>query len=264
MQTKIFKQNINFTKNLALNIFLTQNLYGTLLLLLRFKLELIQKEAENLKLGSAIVLFDRNFGEYFFQDFRGYGNPLDDAEWLLERTTQRSWGFMIRPIAYGERCGLWIGEYAPNSNQIIREETIFSGNSSSISKLLFDYGDHKISEKKLSRKLTLKVCKEKLQESRIIQDFKHYICPSERFYNSCPHVEGIYKTIMEKYGLGAEIHYSMMAEIIANIKPCEDVIICPLLSSPNTFERVINLNKALRSRKLGEIKIIDRSMVKII
>jgi len=231
--------------------------------LLGFKLKSLRDKTESLKLGSAIVLFDRDFGESFFQDFRGYGNLLDDAEWLLERTSQRSWGFMIRPVIDGERYGLWIGEYAPHNNQIVREEIIFDRSSSSISKLLFNYADHKISERKLSKKLALDTCKKKLKKSKIIQDFKHYICPIERFYKDCPHIERIYKIIKEKYGLGAKIRYSLVAEIIASIKPCEDVILCPLFSSPNTFERIISLNKALRSRKLGEIKIIDRNMVEI-
>ena len=226
-------------------------------------MELLQNKVESLKLGSVIILLDRDFGESFFQDFRGYGNLLDDAEWLLERTSQRSWGLMIRPITDGERHGLWIGEYAPHSNQIIREEIVFSENSSSISKLLLDYANHRISEKKLSKKLTLDALKRKLRESKIVQDFKHYTCSSERFYKKCPYIEKIYKAIKEKYGLGAKIRYSLVAEIIAGIKPCEDVIICPLLSSPNTFERIINLNRALRSRKLGEIKIIDQNMVEI-
>ncbi len=226
-------------------------------------MKLLQNKVENLKLGSTIILFDRDFGESFFQDFMGYGNLSDDAEWLLERTTQRSWGFMIRPVADGEHYGLWVGEYAPHSNQIIREEIIFNRNSSSISKILFDYANHKISEEKLSKKLTLNVYKKKLQESRIIQDFKYYACSPERFYKKCPHVERIYRAIKEKYGLGAKIRYSLVAEMIASFKPCEDVIICPLLSSPNTFERIINLNKALRSRKLGEIKILSGNRVEI-
>lgn len=219
---------------------------------------------EKLKLSSVIILFDRDFGTSFFQDFRGYGNLLDDAEWLLERTSQRSWGFMIRPVRHGECYGLWIGEYGPHINRVIREEIIFDERTSSnISRILFDYADHKVSEKKVRKKVTLNICKRRLLDSKIVQEFKYYTCPVEKFYKNCPHVKEIYKNIREKYGLGAKVHYSIIAEIISSIKPCSDVIICPLLSPPNAFERIINLNKALKTRKIGEIKFINQSIVEI-
>ncbi|MEM2341636.1 MAG: hypothetical protein QXX94_03935 [Candidatus Bathyarchaeia archaeon] len=224
---------------------------------------MLQEKTGNLKLGSIIVLFDREFGTLFFQDFRGYGNLLDDAEWLLERTPQRSWGFMIRPITDGERYILWIGEYGPHVNQIIREDIISDRNASFISKILFDHANRKISEKMVNKRITIEICK-KLLKSKIVQDFKYYICPRKRFYESCPHINEIYRVLKEKYSSEEKVHYSLVAEVISEIKPCNDVIICPLLFPPNSFERIINLNEVLKMRKLGEIKIIDQNMVKII
>lgn len=210
-----------------------------------------------------MVLFDRDYGIFFFQDFRGYSSLIDDAEWLLERTPQRSWGFMIRPVASGERFGLWIGKYGPHLNQIIREELLFDENSSALGRMLFDYMNHKISEEKIRRKITLDFCKKNLRSSEIIQGFKYYTCHMERFYKSCPHVERIYRSLEEKYGRGSIVHYSLVADVIFSVKQCEDVLICPLLASSNAFEAIINLNRVLRYRKIGEIKIADRNMVEI-
>lgn len=224
---------------------------------------MLQEKLENLKLGSIIVLFDRDLGTLFFRDFRGYGNLLDDAEWLLERTPQKSWGFMIRPIMDSERYILWIGEYSPHTNQIVREEIISDRRASAISKTLFRYANRKISERSVSKRITIEKCKEMLLESKIIQDFKYYICPRERFYKGCPHIDEIYRVIRERYNSGIRIRYSALAEIISEIKPCDDVIICPLLSS-NSFERIITLNEALEGRGLGKIKIINQDMVEII
>jgi hypothetical protein len=218
---------------------------------------------ESLRLGGAIVLFDRDYGVFFFQDFKGYSSLLDDAEWLLERTPQRSWGFMIRPVTNGERYGLWIGEYGPHTSQIVREELLFDKDSSALGRMLFNYVNHEISEEKIRRKVTLDFCKRKLRNSEIIQGFKYYACPLERFYKSCPHVEKIYEKLEEKYGRGSRIHYSLVADVIFSVKQCEDVLICPLLASSNAFEVIINLNRALRYRKIGEIKIADRSIVEI-
>ncbi|MBS7654608.1 MAG: hypothetical protein QXR06_04300 [Candidatus Bathyarchaeia archaeon] len=218
---------------------------------------------ESLKLIGTIVLFDRDYGIFFFQDFKGYSSLIDDAEWLLERTPQRSWGFMIRPVASGERCGLWIGEYGPHVNQIIREELLFDEGSSALGRMLFDYMNHKVSERKIRRKMTLDFCKKKLCSSAIIQGFKYYACPVERFYKSCPHVERIYRSLKGKYVRGSRVHYSLVADVIFSVKQCEDILICPLLASSNAFEAIINLNRALRYRKIGEIKIADRNMVEI-
>lgn len=218
----------------------------------------------DLRLGGVILLFDREFGPLFFQNFKGYGNLLDDAEWLLERTPQRSWGFMIRPIIRNEFCGLWIGEYGPLSNRVVRGEMLFDRNSSGISRILLKYANNEISESEVARRLTIKSLKRMLPGSMIIRDFKYYICPMERFYKDCPHIEKIYRAVRERYGAGARIRYSIVADIIFGMKPCDDVIICPLLSSPNRFESIIRLNMALRSRRLGEIKIIERSLVEII
>ena len=218
---------------------------------------------DHLKLGGAIILFDRDYGVFFFQNFRGYSNLLDDAEWLLERTPQKSWGFIIRPIISGEQYGLWIGEYGPHKNQVIREEMIFDKKASTLSKMLFDYEAHKIDEKKIRRKLTLDSCKKLFCKSKIIRNFKYYTCPAEYFYKHCPYIEKIYKSLIEKYGRGSKVHYSLVIDEISSIKQCDNVLICPLMTA-NTFEAIMNLNKALRYRKTGEIKIVDQNMVEIL
>jgi hypothetical protein len=226
-------------------------------------LKLLQENVERFKLGSVIVLFDRDLGTLFFRDFRGYGNLLDDAEWLLERTPQKSWGFMIRPLIEGERYVLWIGEYGPHTNQIIREEIISDRRASSISKTLFNYANREISERSISKKITIENCKRMLPGSKIIQGFKHYICPRERFYKGCSRINEIYRVIRERCNPGTKIRYSALAEAISKIKPCDDVIICPLLLSSNSFEKIIALNETLKRQGLGEIKIINRDMVEI-
>lgn len=224
---------------------------------------MLEGKLKELSIGSVIIIFDRNFGRFIFRDVRGYGNLLDDAEWLLERTPQRSWGFMIRPIIQDGFCGLWVGEYKPDINQVIREEILFSKGSSAISKLLLKYVENKVSEKEINRRVNVDVLKRMLPESNIIQNFKYYICPEEKFYEKCPYIERIYRILGEKYGLFARLHYSQVAEIISNINKCQDVLICPLLASPNTFERILILNKVLKSRKIGEVKVVDKSTVKV-
>lgn len=224
---------------------------------------MIREELKNLNVGSAVVIFDRDFGSFFFQDFRGYGNLLDDAEWLLERTQQRSWGFIIRPISRDGCFGLWIGEYGPGSNRIIREEMLFDKNSSNISKNLFKYAGHEIEEEEIAKRIKIDYLKKKLSKSNIIRDFKHYICPEERFYKSCPYIEEIYRAIKKKYGTRVKISCSKISEIISSVDLCHDVVICPLTLPPNATERIINLNKALRSRGIGEIKIVDGDFAEV-
>lgn len=224
---------------------------------------LLSEKTESLKLGSVIVIFDRDLGASFFQDLRVYGNLLDDAEWLLERTPQRSWGIMIRPIMNGEKYGLWIGEYGPHTNRVISEEMTFDKGSSVLSRVLFKYAEHGIDESKVRRIVTIDVCKRRIRDSKIVQRFKYYRCPEDRFYKSCERVEEIYKAVKNRYGSEAKVHYSHILDIILNVEPCEDALICPFLSLPNPLERIINLNKALRSRKIGEIKIVNGSLMQI-
>ncbi|MEM2111563.1 MAG: hypothetical protein QXX08_06765 [Candidatus Bathyarchaeia archaeon] len=218
--------------------------------------------ARNLKLNDTIILFDRDLGISIFQNFRGYDNLIDDAEWLLERTPQKSRGFLIRPVNNDGRDGIWIGEYSYNSNKITRQDILFDRNASLLNKQISDYSAHKIAEKKMIKKLAIDVLKKKLK-SEIVQNFKYYICPVDRFYYSCAHINKIYEALMRKYGRGKKILYSTVAEEIANTKPCEDVIVCPLLT-PNTFERILNLKKAFKARKLGETLFISSDTMKII
>ncbi|MCX8171927.1 MAG: hypothetical protein N3E47_08255, partial [Candidatus Bathyarchaeota archaeon] len=132
-----------------------------------------------------------------------------------------------------------------------------------IGRLLFDYAEHRVEERKIRRIVTIDTCKKKIRGSSIIQSFKHYTCTTKRFYEYCPHVEETYRAIRDRYGLGAKVHYSLILDVISNVKQCDDVLICPFLSRPNPIERIIVLNEALRSRKLGEIKIIDGNLVQI-
>ncbi|MEM2320834.1 MAG: hypothetical protein QXS79_03000 [Candidatus Bathyarchaeia archaeon] len=187
---------------------------------------------------------------------------LDDAEWLLERTPQKSWGFMIRPIIHEKQYGLWIGEYMPN-NKITREEILFGGGSSTISELLLEYEESRVGEREIDRKIDIETLRRTLPESNIIQDFKYFVCPEERFYNRCPRLEEIYKAIKERCGSAKRLHYSQVAVIISGIDKCYDVIICPLLASPNALERILIFDKILRSRKIGRMKIADRNIIEV-
>lgn len=223
---------------------------------------MLQEKSKDIRFGDIILIIDRDLGKLVFRDFKGYGSLLDDAEWLLERTPQRSWGFMIRPVIKEKGYGLWIGEYMPGNNRVLREEMHFSRGASAISKLLLRYSENKISERAINKILNVDTLRSKLPESNIIQDFKYFICPEERLYSKCPRVEEIYRAILERSGSFSRLHYSQVAEIISRINKCNDVIICPLTAPPNAFERIFTLNKVLRSRRIGEINI-DESAIKI-
>lgn len=224
---------------------------------------MLQEGLKGIKIGGTIIVFDRDFGKLMFRDVRGYGNLLDDAEWLLERTSQRSWGFMIRPIVHEKQYGLWIGEYMPNNNKITREEILFGRGSLTMSRLLLKYEENRVSEREINRKISIETLKKILPESNIIQDFKYLVCPEERFYSKCPRLEEIYKAIKGRCGSAKRLHYSQVAEIISRADKCYDVIICPLLASPNALERVLILDKVLRSRKIGRMKITDKNVVEV-
>jgi hypothetical protein len=217
---------------------------------------------KNLTLKDTMILFDRDLGLSVFQNFRGYNNLTDDAEWLLERTSQKSRGFLIRPMSKDKEEGVWIGEYDYGGSQINRQELIFSKTASVLSRLISDYADHKITEKKFMKKIAINSLKKKLK-SRIVHDFRYYVCPPDFFYRSCTHIDKVYEELTRKYGKGSKIPYMLVVEEIAKTKPCEDVIVCPLIV-PNSFEGILNLDKALKSRKLGEVKLITSDMVKIV
>ncbi len=216
---------------------------------------------KDLRLKDTIIFFDRDLGLSIFTNFSGYNDFLDDAEWLLERTSQRSCGFLLRPVSDGEREGVWIGEYNHKDNQITRDETLFDRNAALLSKLISDYASHKIGEKEIARRLNIDLLKKKIK-SEIIQDFKYYTCPTDRFYKSCTNILEIYENLKGKYGGGGRIPYSLIVKEIANMEPCREVTICPI-RVPNAFEKILNLNKALKSRRLGEIKFVDPGMVEI-
>ncbi|MEM1514799.1 MAG: hypothetical protein QXH24_01925 [Candidatus Bathyarchaeia archaeon] len=220
---------------------------------------MLQEKLKNIKVGSIIIIFDRDFGRLIFRNVRIYENLLDDAEWLLERTPQRSWGFMIRSIIKEKHYGLWIGEYMPDNNKVIREEMLFSKGSSVISKILLKHSENRVSDKEVDRKINIDTLKKMLPESNIIRDFKHFTCPEERFYNRCPCIEEIYKIIGERCSYAPRLYYSRVAEIIFRVNKCHDVIICPLQASPNALERIFVLTKILQSRRIGKIKVIGEA-----
>jgi len=217
---------------------------------------------QNPKLKDTVILFDRDQGISIFQNIRGYNNLTDDAEWLLERTPQKSRGFILRPISKDGQEGIWVGEYTHAGNQITRQDLIYNRNGSAMSKMISDYAAHKITERKLIRKLNIRRLKKSLK-SKVIQDFRYYVCPSDLFYPSCAHVTRLYEALIHRFGKGKKIHYALIAEEIAKTKLCEDVILCPL-RVPNLFERVLNLNKALKSLGLGEIRLITSDMVELV
>jgi len=217
---------------------------------------------EDLQLTDTVILYDRDFGVSIFQNFRGYDSLLDDAEWLLERTSTKSRGFLMRIVIKNGENGIWIGEYTQGRRRIGRQDFIFEDSVKTISKIIMDYMNGRISEKNLLEKIKVENLRKHLK-SRIIRDFKYYHCPSYRFLYDCPYVEKMYSKLTEMYGKGKKIPYSLLAEEIERIERCRDVIICPL-SAPNMFERILNLNKALKTRKLGEIKFTAPDFIEIL
>jgi len=217
---------------------------------------------KNLELKDTMILFDRDLGVSIFQNFKGYNDLVDDAEWLLERTSQKSRGFILRPIRKNGHDGLWVGEYDFSGNQINRQESLFNPEASSLCSAIKNYALHKVSEKRLLEKLGIENLRRTLRNS-IVRDFRFYACPSERFYRSCVQVDKIYAELVKKYGKGVKVHYFEVAKEIEKANPCEDVVVCPLMA-PNLFERVLNLNNALRIRKLGEIRFTGPDNVEIL
>jgi len=217
---------------------------------------------EELQLTDTVILYDRDFGVSIFQNFRGYDSLLDDAEWLLERTSRKSRGFLMRVVIKKGKKGIWIGEYTQGKKQINRQDFIFGDSAEPISKMIMDYVNRRISEGNLLEKIKIENLRKQLN-SEIIRDFKHYYCPSYRFLYECSYVDKVYSKLTERYGKGRKIPYSLLAEEIEQIETCKDVIVCPL-SVSNLFERILNLNKAFRTRKLGEIKFIAPDFIEIL
>ena len=212
-----------------------------------------------LKLRDILILFDRDSGLSIFQNFRGYDNPIDDAEWILERNPKTK-GFILRPVTDGSEKGLWIGEYAHNGSSITRYEVLYDKGALQSSRLILNYVDRKITEREIAKKLNLRWLKKKLG-SKIVGDFRYYECPSDYFYNMCDEIGRVYESLKEKYG-DRRVPYSQVADEISAAVKCPDAIICPL-RAPNAFERIHNLDGALKSRKIGEIKIVSPGIVQL-
>ena len=214
----------------------------------------------NLKLRDILILFDRDFGLSIFENFRGYDSPIDDAEWILERNPKTK-GFILRPVTNVSEKGLWVGEYTPHGSSITRYEVLNGKGALQSSRLISNYIDRKITEREIAEKLNLKWLKKKL-ESDIIRDFRYYECPSNHFYNMCDEVERVYESLRMRYG-SRRVPYGEIADEISATVRCSDAIICPLKAS-NAFERIHSLNRALKSRRIGEIRIVSPGIVQLV
>ncbi len=215
----------------------------------------------NLQLMDTVILYDRDFGVSVFRNFRGYNSLIDDAEWLLERTTCKSQGFLMRVVVKNEVMGLWIGEYLQGRNQICRQELLFEDSAEEIVNLLIDYAEGRISEEDFLDRVKIDNLRKHLK-SRIIRDFKYYGCPSDRFLYECPHVNEIYIRLVRKYGRGVKVPYSLIVKEIRLEEKCKDAILCPLAAS-NALERILNLNRALKTRGIGEIRFVSPDFIEI-
>ena len=98
-----------------------------------------------------LILIDRDTGVNIFRNFRGYGNLKDDAEWILERTPERSLGFLIRPMRKNDEKGIWIAEY--NNKGLNREEYLFDYHSASLSNIILNHNTKKLNTKKFINNL---------------------------------------------------------------------------------------------------------------
>jgi len=210
-------------------------------------------------LKDTIILFDRDFGVSIFTHFRGYDNPVDDAEWLLERN-MISKGFILRPVTRNAKDGLWIGEYRNSNSEVVKSEEIYDEKAAKLHRDITLYASKKMSERDLLEELSIRSLK-KIQSS-IIQKFKYYTCPSSYFYFKCKEIERVFKALSETYGDQERVYYSEIANDLLRMVKCEDVIICPL-RVPNAFERIHNFNRAIRSRGLGELLIISPSFIRV-
>ena len=116
-----------------------------------------------LDLKATIVVCDRDFGISIYPNFHGYDNLTDDAEWLLERTPQKSRGFIIRPITTNNQEGIWVGEYNQHS-QISRQDFLFCEQAHNLSKTITDYFQRKITDEKLIEKIDSGHLKKRLSQ----------------------------------------------------------------------------------------------------
>lgn len=167
----------------------------------------------------------------------------------------------MRPVSKREENGIWIGEYVSKYNRVNRQDLLFDKGSSTIYHLIMDYSNGKTSERFVMEKIRLPLLKRML-ESRIVQDFRYYMCPAQRFYGYCINVEKAYGYLIEKFGKDQVICYSAVAKAIESVNSCDNVIICPL-SVPNIFIRVLNFNKSLNSSGIGKLKFIANGKIQI-
>jgi len=214
---------------------------------------------KNLRLKDILILFDRNSGVSIFQNFRGYDDPVDDAEWILERNPKTK-GFILRPVSCGDEDGLWIGEYVQDGNAIVRSEVLFDEGALQVGRLIANYIRRRITEREVMENLSINLLKERLR-SEIVRGFKYYECPINNFYYTCGEFKRMYEILKGKYG-DDKVPYSKVADDILALAECSEAVICPL-KVPNAFERIYNLNRALKIRGLGEIKFTSPGIVQI-
>lgn len=214
---------------------------------------------KDLRFKDILILFDINSGFSVFQNFRGYNDPIDDAEWILERNPKTK-GFILRPVSCGDREGLWIGEYGYNSNTIVRHEVLCDRAALQVGKSIMNYAHRKITERQVLDKLSVNSLKEKLR-SEIIQRFRYYECPLEHFYYTCREVKRVYDILRNIYD-DKMVSYSKVADDTSAVTKCSEAVICPL-RVPNAFERIYNLDRAVKIRGLGEIKMISPGVVQL-
>lgn len=214
---------------------------------------------KDLELQDIVILFDKNSGVSIFQNFRGYNEPIDDAEWILERNPKTK-GFILRPVRYGRKEGLWIGEFAHNGNSIVRQEILCNDRALQISRLMTSYARRRTTEKEVMELLSLNLLKKEL-DSEIIRGFKYYECPIDQFCYTCVEFKRIYETLKERYK-DSKVPYSKVADAILTLAECSEAIVCPLRAS-NAFDRVYNLTRAVKVRGLGEIRFTSDGTIQM-
>jgi len=186
---------------------------------------------------------------------KGFNDLIEDAEWLLERTSTKINGFIIRPIRNGDGEGLWIGEYI--ANKITREEKIYDENARKIRKIIEEYDAE--GEEDIKNKIGIDLLREELK-SKIVQDFRYFWCPEKREILKCPNIETIRNKVRgETKKSDGTIRDFEIAGIINDVNknnPCPHTnMYCPL-RDPNEFNRVINYERMVRKYHNDKIKLI--------
>ena len=210
-------------------------------------------------LTDILIVFDRNLGVSVFKNLRGYDDPIDDAEWLLERNPM-SQGFIIRPVSDGYRDGLWIGAYRQGLSRIVRHEVLYDEGAREIADLIKRYHYGEVGEREFMGRMNIEFIKGRI-DSPIVHEFRYGRCPQDHYYYVCGEVDRVYNVLLERFG-GRRIPLSCMADLVLEENKCSNATLCPLKVS-NAFERIYNLNRALKIRRKGEIIFNDDGTVEV-